>query len=45
MRVVVDTAVLVRMNVKAAGPARLVLERIAGAPHEFAFSPFLPQEV
>ena len=45
MKVVVDTAVLVRMNVKAAGPARLVLERIASGPHELILSPFLLQEV
>ncbi|HYL76300.1 MAG TPA: putative toxin-antitoxin system toxin component, PIN family [Bryobacteraceae bacterium] len=45
MRIVADTAVLVRMNVKAAGPARLVLERIAGGPHELVLSTFLLQEV
>jgi len=34
MRVVPDTAILVRMNAKASGPARRLLERIAFGPHE-----------
>ena len=41
MRIVADTAVLVRMNVKAAGPARLVLERTPAA----VLSTFVLQEV
>ena len=44
MRVVPDTAILVRMNAKASGPARRLLERIAARPHELILSPFLLEE-
>ena len=44
MRVVPDTAILVRMNAQASGPARRLLERIAARPHELILSPFLLEE-
>ena len=44
MRVVPDTAILVRMNAKASGPARRLLERIAFGPYELILSPFLLEE-
>ncbi len=44
MRIVADTAILVRMNVKASGPARRLLERIVSGPHELILSPFLLEE-
>jgi predicted nucleic acid-binding protein len=44
MRVIPDTAILVRMNAKASGPARRLLERIAFGPHELILSPFLLEE-
>ena len=45
MRVVLDTNILVRANVKARGPAREVLLRIAHDPHVLITSPFLLREV
>jgi putative PIN family toxin of toxin-antitoxin system len=44
MRVVADTAILVRMSAKASGPARRLLEQIASGPHELVLSPFLLME-
>jgi putative PIN family toxin of toxin-antitoxin system len=44
MRIVLDTAILVRANTKASGPARSVLERIADGPHQLILSPFLLAE-
>ena len=45
MRVVLDTNILVRANVKARGPARAVLLRIAHGEHVLITSPFLLREV
>ena len=44
MRAVLDTNILVRANVKARGPARTVLTRIAAGPHVLIISPFLLRE-
>ena len=44
MRIVLDTAILVRATAKAIGPARLLLERIAAGGHELFMSPFLLEE-
>jgi predicted nucleic acid-binding protein len=44
MRIVLDTAVLVRTTAKATGPARLLLERIAAGGHQLVLSPFLLEE-
>ena len=44
MRVTPDTGILVRMNVKATGPARRLLETILAGPHELVLSDFLLNE-
>jgi len=44
MRITPDTGILVRMNVKAAGPARRLLEIILAGPHELVLSEFLLDE-
>lgn len=44
MRITVDTGTLVRMNVKATGPARRLLESILQGPHELVLSEFLLNE-
>jgi predicted nucleic acid-binding protein len=44
MRIVLDTAILVRTNMKAPGPARSLLERIAARGHQLILSPFLLEE-
>ena len=44
MRVTPDTGILVRMNVKATGPARRLLATILGGAHELVLSEFLLQE-
>jgi hypothetical protein len=44
MRITPDTGILVRMNVKAAGPARHLLEVILAGPHDLAPSEFLLSE-
>lgn len=44
MRITPDTGVLVRMNVKATGPARRLLEVILAGPHELVLSEFLLDE-
>jgi putative PIN family toxin of toxin-antitoxin system len=44
MRITPDTGILVRMNVKAAGPARRLLEIILAGPHELVLSEFLLEE-
>jgi predicted nucleic acid-binding protein len=44
MRITPDTGILARMNVKAAGPARRLLEIILAGPHELVLSEFLLQE-
>jgi predicted nucleic acid-binding protein len=44
MRVTPDTGILVRMNAKAAGPARKLLEEILAGPHELVLSQFLLTE-
>jgi predicted nucleic acid-binding protein len=44
MRITPDTGILVRMNVKATGPARRLLEIILAGPHELVLSEFLLQE-
>lgn len=44
MRIVLDTAILVRANAKASGPARRLLERIAVGQHHLILSPFLLEE-
>ena len=44
MRIVLDTAIPVRANAKATGPARLLLERIAAGRHQLIVSPFLLEE-
>ena len=44
MRIVLDTAILVRATAKATGPARLLLERIAAGGHQLVISPFLLDE-
>jgi len=45
MRIVLDTNVLVRANVKAQGPARDLLLQIAFSDHALITSPFLLREV
>lgn len=45
MRVVLDTNVLVRANIKAEGPARKVLLKIISGSHVLITSPFLLREV
>ena len=44
MRITPDTGILVRMNVKATGPARRLLEVILAGPHELVLSEFLLNE-
>jgi putative PIN family toxin of toxin-antitoxin system len=44
MRVTPDTGILVRMNVKATGPARRLLDAILDGPHELVLSEFLLTE-
>lgn len=44
MRIVLDTAILVRANTKATGPAHLLLQRIAAGGHQLILSPFLLEE-
>ena len=45
MRVVLDTNILVRANIKAEGPAREVLLKIISGNHVLLVSPFLLREV
>ncbi len=45
MRIVLDTNILVRANVKARGPARDLLLTIAYSEHVLITSPFLLREV
>lgn len=45
MRIVLDTNVLVRANIKARGPARDLLLKIAYSEHVLVASPFLVREV
>jgi putative PIN family toxin of toxin-antitoxin system len=46
MRIVLDTNILVRANARARGPARELLQLIAGSPHHtLLLSPFLLQEL
>ena len=44
MRVTPDTGILVRMNVRATGPARRLLDVILDGPHELVLSEFLLKE-
>jgi uncharacterized protein len=44
MRITPDTGILIRMNIKATGPARRLLEMILGGSHELVLSEFLLQE-
>jgi putative PIN family toxin of toxin-antitoxin system len=44
MRVTPDTGILVRMNVRATGPARRLLDVILDGPHELILSEFLLKE-
>lgn len=44
MRITPDTGILVRMNVKATGPARRLLDVILDGPHELVLSEFLLKE-
>ena len=44
MRVTPDTGILVRMNVRATGPARRLLDLILAGPHELVLSEFLLKE-
>jgi putative PIN family toxin of toxin-antitoxin system len=44
MRVTPDTGILVRMNVRASGPARRLLDVILAGPHELVLSDFLLNE-
>ena len=44
MRVTLDTGILVRMNVRASGPARRLLGMILDGPHELVLSDFLLDE-
>ena len=44
MRITLDSGILVRMNVKATGPARRLLETILEGPHELILSEFLLTE-
>ena len=45
MRIVLDTNVLVRANIKVQGPARELLLKIAYSDHVLITSPFLLREV
>jgi len=45
MRIVLDTNILVRANIKARGPARDLLLQIAFGDHVLIISPFLLREV
>ena len=45
MRIVLDTNVLVRANIKVQGPARELLLKIASSDHVLITSPFLLREV
>ena len=46
MRIVLDTNILVRANARARGPARELLQLIAGSPdHTLLLSPFLLREL
>ena len=45
MRVTPDTEILVRMNAKAAGPARKLLEEILAGPDKLVLSEFLLMEI
>ena len=44
MRITPDTGILVRMNAKATGPARRLLEVILAGPHDLVLSEFLLDE-
>jgi hypothetical protein len=44
MRITPDTGILVRMNAKATGPARRLLDVILDGPHELVLSEFLLKE-
>ena len=44
MRITPDMGILVRMNVKATGPARRLLELILAGPHDLVLSEFLLNE-
>jgi putative PIN family toxin of toxin-antitoxin system len=44
MRITPDTGILVRMNAKATGPARSLLDNILAGPHELVLSEFLLNE-
>jgi putative PIN family toxin of toxin-antitoxin system len=44
MRITPDTGILVRMNVRATGPARRLLDVILDGPHELVLSEFLLKE-
>jgi putative PIN family toxin of toxin-antitoxin system len=44
MRITPDTGILVRMNVRAKGPARRLLEMILAGPHQLVLSEFLLDE-
>ena len=45
MKIVLDTNILVRANIKAQGPAREILGRITSGDHILVISPFLLREV
>lgn len=45
MRITADTAILVRTNVKASGPARELLDTIHHSTAVLVLSPFLLREV
>ena len=45
MRIVLDTNILVRANIKAQGPAREILHKIAYGSHVLITSPFLLRDV
>jgi putative PIN family toxin of toxin-antitoxin system len=44
MRITPDTGILVRMNAKATGPARRLLDIILDGPHDLVLSEFLLNE-
>jgi putative PIN family toxin of toxin-antitoxin system len=44
MRITPDTGILVRMNAKATGPARSLLDIVLSGPHELVLSEFLLKE-
>ena len=44
MRITPDTGILVRMNAKARGPARCLLDVILDGPHDLILSEFLLKE-